>query len=90
VFTEADKLIKAFTEKDDLGFADLINAYIAWDGGNEEAFNELGALFEGSEGDPTLIEAALFGALDTLELLLDATPGTDLIKDLLAKMQEEE
>jgi hypothetical protein len=90
VFTEADKLIKAFTEDDSLGFADLINAYIAWDGGGEGAFNDLDALFAGGEDDPTLIEAALGGALDTLELLLDATPGTDLIKDLLAKMQEKE
>jgi len=89
VFTEADKLIKDFTKKDGLGFKDLINAYIAWDDGDDTAFNELAALFGGGEGDPTLIEAALFGVLDTLESLLEVTPGAEKIQELLDQMKEE-
>jgi len=79
VFAKADKIIEEATN----GAADfeyLINAYIAWDGGDDDAFDELGGLFD---GDADLFEITLSESLATLEKLLPFTSSKDMIENLL-------
>ncbi len=80
IFTEAEGLIKTATGNT-LGFRDLINAYIDWDNGTENAFKPFEDLFE-EDGDDNLMNNTLERAETTLLLLLDATPGGELIKEL--------
>jgi len=80
IFTEAEDLIRDATN-DIKGFKDLINAYIDWDKGDENAFDPFEELFE-EDGNDNLMNNTLERAETTLLLLLDATPGGELIKEL--------
>ncbi len=83
VFAKADNIIGEATGKK-ADFEDLINAYIAWDGGDDDAFDELEGLFD---GDADLFEITLFESLATLEKLLPFTSSKDMIENLLDELK---
>ena len=66
-------------------FEDLINTYIEWNDGNQDAFDELEGLLD---GDADLFEIVLSESLETLNKLLPFASSKDMIENLLAEMQD--
>jgi len=84
VFAKADGIIGYVTD-DKADFEDLINTYIEWNDGNQDAFDELEGLLD---GDADLFEIVLSESLETLNKLLPFASSKDMIENLLAEMQD--